>query len=99
MQCAPIWKSEFWMINAANHPVYVHADRMGAVNETYTLRLQPGDTACGGFVIQAAFFDRPDKYFIFMAADATTNTSRPQVKLSYELQFAPGVRRYYYKVK
>lgn len=98
-RCAPIWKSEFWFVNAGSHPIYVHADRLGAINETYTIRIAPGDTAKGGFMIQAGFFDQPDKYFSFSATDATTANNHPAITFRCNSHPTTDTRRYYYWVR
>lgn len=63
--CAVIYSSEFWFINTTPYSVVVTATHKHRNNEMNSITLRPRQSAKGGQVIQAQYFDDPAKQYDF----------------------------------
>ena len=100
--CAVIYSSEFWFINTTPYSVVVTATHKHRKNEMSSLTLRPRQSAKGGQVLQAQFFDDPAKQY-----DFSVRAVRPGNKTKFILlpsdkkpeQTSTENKRYYFDIR
>ncbi len=102
IECAVIYSSEYWFINTTTYSVVITATHKYRKTEMNSITLRPRQSAKGGQVIQAQFFDNPTKQY-----DFTVRAVKPGNKTKYIIlpsdkqpeQTSKENQRYYFDIR
>jgi len=102
MECAVIYSSEYWFINTTPYSVVVTATHKYRKTEMTSITLRPRQSAKGGQVIQAQFFDDPAKQYDFKVRAVKPNNKTKFIILPSDKQpeqTSKENQRYYFDIR